>query len=228
MLAMKGPVSADTKKDGAEVETRDTPASEPTVKIIKRYTNRKLYDTVESRYVTLDEIAEMIRSGGDVRIIDNRTKEDLTSVTLAQIIFEQEKKKARMPLDVLKNMVRSGGDTLQEFFSHKIQPRVASIREEAEQRLPKVFRKTDSSHQDPKAVAEEILAQLKSNVEDWQRWVDERVHDATHVISFPGLQAELERLRNRVEEMRARLASGRSAEPEGEENTQAGDDTPEA
>ena len=54
-------------------------------KVIKRYTNRKLYDTVESRYVTLEEIAEMVKTGTDVKIVDNRTKEDLTSVTLAQI-----------------------------------------------------------------------------------------------------------------------------------------------
>jgi polyhydroxyalkanoate synthesis repressor PhaR len=58
-------------------------------KVIKRYTNRKLYDTVESRYVTLDEIAEMVKAGAEVKVIDNRTKEDLTSVTLAQIIFEE-------------------------------------------------------------------------------------------------------------------------------------------
>ena len=72
---------------------QSTPGSEPSVagrepKVIKRYTNRKLYDTVESRYVTLDEIAQMIKAGAEVQIIDNRTKEDLTSVTLAQIIFE--------------------------------------------------------------------------------------------------------------------------------------------
>ncbi len=56
-------------------------------KVIKRYTNRKLYDTVESRYVTLDEIAQMIKGGAEVKIVYNRSKEDLTSVTLAQIIF---------------------------------------------------------------------------------------------------------------------------------------------
>ncbi len=67
-------MSVKTKKDGAEVEPQDATTSEPPVKIIKRYTNRKLYDTVESRYVTLEEIAEMIRSGGDVRIIDNRPR----------------------------------------------------------------------------------------------------------------------------------------------------------
>ena len=71
-----------------------TAGSEPSAagrepKVIKRYTNRKLYDTVESRYVTLEEIAGMIKAGAEVKIVDNRTKEDLTSVTLAQIIFEE-------------------------------------------------------------------------------------------------------------------------------------------
>ena len=62
---------------------------EATTRIIKRYANRKLYDTQESRYVTLDQISHMIRAGEDVQVLDNNSKEDLTSVTLAQIIFEE-------------------------------------------------------------------------------------------------------------------------------------------
>src|SRR5262249_11748109 len=76
-----------------EVGSTASPAEKKEPKVIKRYTNRKLYDTVESRYVTLDEIAQMIKGGAEVKIIDNRSKEDLTSVTLAQIIFEEEKKR---------------------------------------------------------------------------------------------------------------------------------------
>src|SRR5436190_22823473 len=112
-------------------------AKEP--KVIKRYTNRKLYDTVESRYVTLDEIAEMVKQGVEVKIVDNRTKEDLTSVTLAQIVFEEEKKKSQMPLDVLREIIRRPGDTLSDFFKSEVSPRVASIREEAESRLDKLL-----------------------------------------------------------------------------------------
>src|SRR5947209_17321584 len=91
------------------------PTPEP--KIIKRYTNRKLYDTVESRYVTLEEIAEMVKSGAEVKIVDNRTKEDLTSVTLAQIIFEEEKKTSKMPLGMLRDIIRTGGDSVQAFLA---------------------------------------------------------------------------------------------------------------
>src|SRR6202158_3062791 len=93
-------------------------------KVIKRYTNRKLYDTVESRYVTLDEIAQMIKGGAEVKIVDNRTKEDLTSVTLAQIIFEEEKKRSQMPLGVLREIIRHGGEAVAGFYQEKVQSKL--------------------------------------------------------------------------------------------------------
>ena len=81
--------------------------------VIKRYPNRKLYDTEAKRYITLDGIAELIREGEEVTIIDHKTDEDLTAVTLTQIIFEQEKKQGGfLPKSVLTGLVRTGGDTL--------------------------------------------------------------------------------------------------------------------
>src|SRR5690242_6773112 len=125
----------------SEAEQASAPSKEP--KVIKRYTNRKLYDTVESRYVTLDEIAAMIKEGVEVRIVDNRTKEDLTSVTLAQIIFEEEKKKNQMPLAVLREIIRHPGESISGFIQKEVTPRVASIREGAEQRLDKLLGRDD-------------------------------------------------------------------------------------
>jgi polyhydroxyalkanoate synthesis repressor PhaR len=87
-------------------------------RIIKRYANRKLYDTQHSRYVTLDQIAEMIRGGDDVKIVDNKTKEDLTSVTLAQIIFEEEKRqKSFLPLQAMRNIIQSGGESISQLVN---------------------------------------------------------------------------------------------------------------
>ena len=87
--------------------------SEP--RVIKRYANRKLYDTKSSQYVTLDQIAQMIRAGEEVRVLDNSTKDDLTSVTLAQIIFEEEKRqKSFIPLQAMRHLIQSGGASLQE------------------------------------------------------------------------------------------------------------------
>jgi polyhydroxyalkanoate synthesis repressor PhaR len=81
--------------------------------IIKRYTNRKLYNTSSKQYITLDGIADLIRSGEEVQILDNTNGEDLTAVTLTQIIFEQEKKQSGfLPRSVLTGLVQAGGDTL--------------------------------------------------------------------------------------------------------------------
>lgn len=96
-------------------------------RIIKRYANRKLYDTQHSKYVTLEQISEMIRDGDDVKIIDNKTKEDLTSVTLAQIIFEEEKKqRSFLSLQTMRNIIQNGGESFAQFVT-EAQRRVTSI-----------------------------------------------------------------------------------------------------
>ena len=77
--------------------------TEHSTRVIKRYANRKLYDTQQSCYVTLEQIAKLIQQGAEVKVVDNNSKEDLTSITLAQIIFEEEKKKRSfLPLSFLK------------------------------------------------------------------------------------------------------------------------------
>src|SRR5438874_6114530 len=123
----------------------DAPEGRREPKVIKRYTNRKLYDTVESRYVTLDEIAQMIKGGAEVKVLDNRTKEDLTSVTLAQIIFEEEKKRSQMPLGVLREIIRHGGEAVAGFYAEKagtivgklgeLRTKTETIRDDIEQRV---------------------------------------------------------------------------------------------
>jgi len=60
---------------------------------IKRYNNRKLYDTNQSCYVTLEEIGELVSSGQDIQVIDNSSKTDITAVTLLQVMFDKERKK---------------------------------------------------------------------------------------------------------------------------------------
>ncbi len=82
-----------------------------TARTIKRYANRKLYDTRDSRYVTLDHIAAMVRAGDDVRVVENTTRADLTTATLAQIIFEEEKKTPRLSVAGLRKIIQGGMPT---------------------------------------------------------------------------------------------------------------------
>lgn len=79
------------------------------IRLIKRYESRKLYDTEESRYVSLDEIASWVREGQEVRVVDNATEADVTSQTLTQIILEEGRKgTSLLPSDLLHELVRMG------------------------------------------------------------------------------------------------------------------------
>jgi len=81
--------------------------------VIKRYSNRKLYDTESKRYVTLEDVAEFIRQGDDVRVVDHVTGEDLTSATLLQVIFEEEKKiGGLLPQVALTRLIRAGDEAV--------------------------------------------------------------------------------------------------------------------
>ena len=77
------------------------------VRIIKRYQNRKLYDTHQSCYVTLEEIAQIIREGHEIQVIDNKTKNDITYMTQIQLLFDQEKKSTKPgDVELLKRVIR--------------------------------------------------------------------------------------------------------------------------
>ncbi len=89
-------------------------------KVIKRYGNRKLYDTEQSAYVVLSDIAKMIKNREEVRIIDNETKDDITSATLKQIIFSAEKKsRYSTPLEILKNIIKTGDGSMSHYLGSK-------------------------------------------------------------------------------------------------------------
>lgn len=101
-----------------QMENLNTTKPNVKVKIIKRYQNRKLYDTKQSCYVTLDDIAKMIRSNEEVMVIDNKTKNDITAATLTQIIFESEKKASQYaPLFTLREIIQHGNGSISSYLA---------------------------------------------------------------------------------------------------------------
>lgn len=150
-------------------------SEEKMTKVIKRYQNRKLYDTQDSCYVTLEDIRDMIKEGSDIQVVDNKTKEDLTSVTFAQIIFEEEKKqKGQLPLNIFKQIIESSGEALKEF----VQKSWESGRKEIEQVksfVDKQIKPTMESMQSFPTVANEIR-QLKSKIESLEKKLREYEH----------------------------------------------------
>ena len=196
-------------------------------RVIKRYANRKLYDTQRSRYVTLDQISEMIRDGEDVQILDNNTKEDLTSITLAQIIFEEEKKqKSFLPLQAMRHLIQSGGESLQEFVAQaggKVRSAFRRDRQgeegqpgesPAEAQLEEAI--ADKPKVDPAAAVREFLEGSQKTFDEWQKRVDERIRHAVESISpFSTLQKEVQALTSRLAELEKRLEEQTAQEKDG-------------
>lgn len=79
------------------------------MRVIKRYPNRKLYDTARRRYITLEGIGELVRQGGEVRVVDHTTGQDLTNAVLSQILHEREKARPGLPRTLLSQILQGGG-----------------------------------------------------------------------------------------------------------------------
>jgi polyhydroxyalkanoate synthesis repressor PhaR len=187
----------------------------PDTRIIKRYANRKLYDTEHSRYVTLDQISEMIRNGDDVKIVDNKTKEDLTTVTLAQIIFEEEKKqRSFLPLAAMRNIIQSGGAWFAE-AQRRVQGILPGKRKEDEEEP--VVEGESTEQGDENAFRKRSLDSLrewvdtsKHRLDDWQKQVDAKIRTTIDGISqtiapWGSVNKDVRALADRIDELEAKL-----------------------
>ncbi len=93
--------------------------------LLKKYANRRLYDTEKSEYVSLNQVAEMIKRGRQVAVIDAKTKEDVTSIILTQVVLEEARKKSfLLPAPLLHLMIQYGENVLAEFFEKYLQQTV--------------------------------------------------------------------------------------------------------
>lgn len=100
----------------AQQRACDSTARHMAITTIKKYSNRRLYDTEESRYITLEELTERVRGGKDVRVVDAKSGEDLTQATLVQIVLETNAARF-LPIPLLARLIRMQDDALGEFFS---------------------------------------------------------------------------------------------------------------
>ncbi len=211
--------------DNKPQETRQDERTEDRPRrVIKRYSNRKLYDTKDSRYVTLLQIAEMVRGGEEVQIIDNNTKDDLTEVTLAQIIYEEQKQKAsssrNVPLQTLKDLIHQRtekvlSDLREGPIGRLIPGGVAGKSEpppgESEAAHTEPAKKDNGSAAPPPPPSQNkpsLVEQAKETLEDWQTKIDERVKAVVpNLLPWQQLQHEIKRLNARIEELEEKLKS---------------------
>lgn len=182
-------------------------------RVVKRYANRKLYDTRDSRYVTLVQIAEYVRNGEDVKIIDNTSKEDLTHVTLAQIIYEEEKKgegdSRQGSIGTLRQFIQTGSQRLVETFRESPISKVFQRRDEgAETKGDGAAEAPPDDHR-----RNALLDKSREALEELQRIADDRLRALVSSAIAPvhHLQAEVKRLQARIDDLEARLVKASQA-----------------
>jgi len=176
--------------------------------VIKRYPNRKLYDTEAKRYITLDGIAELIREGAEVQVVDHTTDEDLTAVTLTQIIFEQEKRNSGfLPKSVLTGLVRAGGDTLNTLRRNLNSPLelLKHVDEEIEKRLQTLVEQGEMAREEAVALTEKLIAAGQGKSKELFSG-QQRLERLLNVRGVPSRE-EVEELTSQIESLSAKIDS---------------------
>ena len=176
--------------------------------VIKRYPNRKLYDTEAKRYITLDGIAELIRDGAEVQVVDHTTDEDLTAVTLTQIIFEQEKRHSGfLPKSVLTGLVRAGGDTLNTLRRNLNSPLelLKHVDEEIEKRLQTLVERGELAKEEAISLSEKLVAAGQEKGKEMVAG-QQRLERLLSVRGVPSRE-EVEELTSQIETLSAKIDS---------------------
>ncbi len=117
MLHMCYSSGIDMKKKSKTTKTVESDGR-PDLILIKRYGNRRLYNTETSGYLNYQELVKLIRDGHDVQVIDSRTKADVTKAVLMQVILEEEKTQSVLPVSFLFQVIRSRESAVQDFFKN--------------------------------------------------------------------------------------------------------------
>lgn len=130
------------------------------MRIIKRYSNRKLYDTYVKEYITLNSIAHLIQQGKDIQVIDNVSGEDITSLTLTQIIMDQEKKNSSfLPDTLLRALIRTGRNSLNSCHEklHSPMELIHHFDEEIDRRLQDFIERGEIAESAGKRIRDQLI-----------------------------------------------------------------------
>jgi polyhydroxyalkanoate synthesis repressor PhaR len=200
-----------------KADSAPAPRAEPTPITIKKYANRRLYNTATSTYVTLDNLATMVKAGADFVVYDAKSGEDITRSVLTHIIVEEEAKGQKLlPVSFLRHLISFYGDSLQVLvprylehtmhaFAHNQEQMRDYIRDALDGLMP--FGQFEEMSKQNMAIFDTAMKMLspfypgraEANEEE------ERQHDIARHSSSAGASAQIEELRSRLNEMQKQL-----------------------
>lgn len=170
--------------------------------LIKRYPNRKLYDTENNKYVNLLAITRMIEDGLKVQVIDHVTGEDITSLTFAQIIMEREKKEREfIPQSILAQLIKMGGESInviRDILTSSIDL-IQQVDREITTRLEELIQRGEIAEEEGKKLKDKLI--VKTNL---MQYSDKDILDALIRHGIP-LQNDYQEIINQVDELSVRL-----------------------
>jgi polyhydroxyalkanoate synthesis repressor PhaR len=195
------------------VTDENTSAADPVV--IKKYANRRLYNTQTSSYVTLDHLCEMVKEGVDFEVRDARTGEDITRSVLTQIIFEEEAKGQNLlPIRFLRQLIRLYGDSLQSFVPGYLDLSMESFAKNQEAIKHRVAEAFGGGSQAFEVMARQNLAMFERAMKMFSpfgvgvptRGEQEPGARNTNGTAEPKTSEEISELKNEIEAMRKQLS----------------------
>lgn len=181
------------------------------VRVIKKYPNRKLYDTRASCYVTLEDIGKMIKRGEEVTVLDYKTKADVTAIILTQILYEQEKnKQAILPLTMLKNIIMSGSGSIFEFMQKYVLSslsQAANVKVEAERYIDRLIHKGELTKGEGKSLLKELASSAQKGFDELQHKIDERISNTLQKVSrVSEIQTNIASLTKKIDKLEKKMA----------------------
>jgi len=184
--------------------------------IIKKYLNRKLYDTKEKKYVNLSEISRLIREGIDLKVIDNHSKKDITPLVLAQIIVEQEKTKKIMLPSLLSplNLLGKGGESMLFMTKKMILAGIGILsltREKAEKIAEDLIKRGEINNSESKEFVMELLdkAEKEKNklIEKIKPDIEKEIEKINYSLkdSVVNLEKKIDDLSNKIDQIKKKI-----------------------
>lgn len=178
------------------------------MRIIKKYANRKLYDTSDKTYISMDRLTELIKGGEEVSIIDNQTDQDITASVLSQLLAREKRGGDSEELtDVLSNLLRKGGDAVFSYakkYSSRWQSAMTMAEDELEKLTKLFFKGREVAEEERRSFKEGVLGQA-DKLKHWVgEKVDQRVNDLIGMMKLI-TREELQEVMNAVASLEQRL-----------------------
>ncbi len=206
------------------------PRAEQTPVVVKKYANRRLYNTESSSYITLDNLATMIRQSRDFVVYDAKTGEDITRGVLTQIIVEEESKgRAMLPTAFLRQIIGFYGDSLQQFVPTYLEQAMTSFAHQQEQMRDAMQQTMGNLFPGMKDIGRQNMVMMERAMSLFAPFyragasaaAEQGLPPASHANDAIAQPAEVEAMRKEIDSLRQQLAAARLVAIAASEHTEA-------